>query len=259
MFNDLEFRDRHHLSAVNSINVARILAQTVYYVKAAAELGGVVSFAVPTGNFGNVFAGWVARRMGVPIRQLLIGSNRNDILPRFFETGVMATGEVVSTSSPAMDIQVSSNFERLLFELTGRDGALVTELLTRFRDEGRVDLGPELLGTAREVMDAVRVDEEAAARTIAATLARSGTLVDPHTAVGLRAAELLHRDPGVPVVCLATAHPAKFPDAVEAAVGTRPALPDRLADLFDRPERFDTLPVDLAAVEAHVAAGRPAR
>ncbi|MGE0795291.1 MAG: threonine synthase [Acidimicrobiia bacterium] len=254
MFNDLEFRDRHHLSAVNSINVARILAQTVYYVKAAAEVGGVVSFAVPTGNFGNVFAGWVARRMGVPIRQLVIGSNRNDILPRFFETGTMATEEVVPTTSPAMDIQVSSNFERLLFELAGRDGALVTELMGRFKEEGRVEIGTDLLGAAREVMGAVRVDDAAAARVMAATFERTGVLVDPHTAVGLGAASLLHADPTVPIVCLATAHPAKFPEAVEAAVGVRPPLPDRLADLFERPERFDTLPADLEAVEAHVAA-----
>jgi threonine synthase len=256
MFNDLAFRDRHRLSAVNSINVARILAQTVYYVKAAADLGGgPVAFAVPTGNFGNVFAGWVARRMGVPIRQLMIGSNRNDILPRFFATGTMRTEAVVPTTSPAMDIQVSSNFERLLFELTGRDGALVTDLLTRFRDEGRVDVGRDLLGMAREVMSAARVDDEAVGRVIAATLTRSGRLVDPHTAVGLGAAGVLHGDPSVPVVCLATAHPAKFPDAVEAATGVRPELPAHLADLFDRAERYDTLPVDLAAVEAHVAAG----
>ncbi|HEY2331611.1 MAG TPA: threonine synthase [Acidimicrobiales bacterium] len=258
MFNDLGFRDRHRLSAVNSINFARILAQTVYYVKAAADLGcGPVSFAVPTGNFGNVFAGWVARQMGVPIRQLMIGSNRNDILPRFFQTGTMAMEGVVPTTSPAMDIQVSSNFERLLFELTGRDGAVVTELMTRFREEGRVELGSDLLGMASEVMSAARLDDDAVARVMADTFARSGRLVDPHTAVGLGVVDRLRRDPAVPVVALATAHPAKFPDAVEAATGMHPALPERLADLFDRPERFDTLPVDLGAVEAHVGVEAP--
>jgi threonine synthase len=256
MFNDIAFRDEHHLSAVNSINWARILAQVVYYVKAAADLGApdtAVSFTVPTGNFGNVFAGWVARRMGVPIRSLVVGSNRNDILPRFFRTGVMEMRGVVSTTSPSMDIQVSSNFERMLFELCGRDAGLVREAMAQFRDEGRLDLGPELLGAAGEVFDAHRVDDDAVRRVIAATYERTGVLVDPHTAVGLGAAALHEGEPGVPMVCLATADPAKFPDAVEAAVGFRPQLPEHLADLFEREERSTTLPNDLAQVEAFVA------
>jgi threonine synthase len=256
MFNDIAFRDEHHLSAVNSINWARILAQVVYYVKAAADLGApdtAVSFTVPTGNFGNVFAGWVARRMGVPIRSLVVGSNRNDILPRFFRTGVMEMRGVVSTTSPSMDIQVSSNFERMLFELCGRDPGLVREAMAQFRDEGRLDLGPELLGAAGEVFDAHRVDDDAVRRVIAATYERTGVLVDPHTAVGLGAAALHEGEPGVPMVCLATADPAKFPDAVEAAVGFRPQLPEHLADLFEREERSTTLPNDLAQVEAFVA------
>jgi threonine synthase len=256
MFNDIPFRDEHHLSAVNSINWARILAQVVYYVKAAADLGApdtAVSFTVPTGNFGNVFAGWVARRMGVPIRSLVVGSNRNDILPRFFRTGVMEMRGVVSTTSPSMDIQVSSNFERMLFELCGRDAGLVREAMAQFRDEGRLDLGPELLGAAGEVFDAHRVDDDAVRRVIAATYERTGVLVDPHTAVGLGAAALHEGEPGVPMVCLATADPAKFPDAVEAAVGFRPQLPEHLADLFEREERSTTLPNDLAQVEAFVA------
>jgi threonine synthase len=256
MFNDIPFRDRHHLSAVNSINWARILAQVVYYVKAAAQLGAPeqpVSFTVPTGNFGNVFAGWVARRMGVPIRQLVVGSNRNDILTRFFEGGVMEVHGVTPTTSPSMDIQVSSNFERLLFELCGRDGAAVTDLMARFREEGSVDLGPERLAMAREVFAASSIDDDAVARVIAATHRRTGELVDPHTAVGLGAAAL-HHDPSVPMVCLATAHPAKFPDAVHDAVGIRPELPEHLADLFDRPERCVDLPNDLESVEAFVAA-----
>jgi threonine synthase len=256
MFNDIAFRDEHHLSAVNSINWARILAQVVYYVKAAADLGAPdrpVSFTVPTGNFGNVFAGWVARRIGVPIRSLVVGSNRNDILPRFFRTGVMEMRGVVPTTSPSMDIQVSSNFERLLFELCGRDAGVVRETMAQFRDEGRVDVGPELLGMAREIFDAHRIDDDAVRRIIAATYRRTALLVDPHTAVGLGAAALHEGEPGVPMVCLATADPAKFPDAVEAAVGFRPELPAHLADLLEREERFDTLPNDLARVEEYVA------
>ncbi|MBW8825313.1 MAG: threonine synthase [Acidobacteria bacterium] len=253
MFNDLPFRDRFHLSAVNSINWARILAQTVYYVKAAAQLGGPVAFSVPTGNFGNIFAGWAARQMGVPIRRLVIGSNRNDILPRFFESGVMAMHGVTPTSSPSMDIQVSSNFERLLFELCGRNGAVVTHLMTRFRADGTVDMGESRLGMAREIFDAARIDDDAVLRVIAATYERTGRIVDPHTAVGLGAAGLLHHDPATPIVSLATAHPAKFPDAVEEAIGIRPELPDFLGDLFERPERYEVVANDLAAVEAHVA------
>jgi threonine synthase len=255
MFNDIPFRDRHHLSAVNSINWARILAQVVYYVKAAAELGAPeqpVSFTVPTGNFGNVFAGWVARRMGVPIRRLVVGSNRNDILPRFFETGVMEMHGVTPTTSPSMDIQVSSNFERLLFELCGRDGAQVTELMERFREDRVVDLGADRLAMAKEVFASASIDDDAVARVIAATYRRTGELVDPHTAVGLGAAAL-HHDPSTPMVCLATAHPAKFPDAVHDAVGITPELPEHLRDLYDRPERFVELPDDLHVVEDFVA------
>jgi threonine synthase len=256
MFNDIPFRDRHHLSAVNSINWARILAQVVYYVKAAAQLGAPerpVSFTVPTGNFGNVFAGWVARRMGVPIRQLVVGSNRNDILPRFFDSGVMEMRGVTPTTSPSMDIQVSSNFERLLFELCGRNGDTVTNLMSRFREEGVIDVGPERLAMAKEIFASARIDDDAVARVIAATYRRTGELVDPHTAVGLGAAAL-HHDPSIPMVCLATAHPAKFPDAVHDAVGITPELPAHLADLYDRPERCVDLPNDLQVVERFVSA-----
>jgi threonine synthase len=257
MFNDTPFRDKHRLSAVNSINWARILAQVVYYVSAAAKLGAPlrpVAFTVPTGNFGNVFAGWVARQMGVPIRTLIVGSNRNDILPRFFESGVMEMRGVTPTTSPSMDIQVSSNFERLLFELCGRNGATVTHLMTRFRDEGVMDIGGERLAAAHEIFDSARVDDDAVARVIRSVYETTGHIVDPHTAVGLGAAALRHHDGNVPMVCLATAHPAKFPDAVEAAIGVRPPLPDHLADLFDRPERLVELPNDLAAVEEHIDA-----
>jgi threonine synthase len=256
MFNDTPFRDRYRLSAVNSINWARILAQVVYYVSAAARLGAPgrpVSFTVPTGNFGNVFAGWVARQMGVPIRTLVVGSNRNDILPRFFESGVMEMRGVTPTTSPSMDIQVSSNFERLLFELCGRNGATVLQLMERFRDEGVMDVGPERLGAAHEVFDSARVDDDAVARVIAATYELTGHVVDPHTAVGLGAAALRNRDGSIPMVCLATAHPAKFPDAVEAAIGVRPELPFHLANLFQLHERLVNLPNDLGAVEEHIS------
>jgi threonine synthase len=254
MFNDIDFRDRHRLSAVNSINWARILPQVVYYAKAASHFGGPVTFAVPTGNFGNIFAGWIARQMGVPIRRLLVGSNRNDILPRFFSSGVMAMHEVVPTTSPSMDIQVSSNFERLLYELSGRDPSYVVDSMQRFRAEGTVDLGTGVLGSAREIFDAVRVDDDEVAATIRSTAERTGIVIDPHTAVGVAAAARLRRDPDVPVVCLATAHPAKFPDAVEAATGERPVLPAALVDLLERPERYDVVANDLDAVQAAVAA-----
>lgn len=255
MFADFAFRDEHNLSAVNSINWGRILAQVVYYVRTAAVLGAPdtpVAFAVPTGNFGNVFAAWVARRMGVPITSLIIGSNENDILTRFVETGVMAMHDVVPTSSPAMDIQISSNFERLLFELLGRDGEEVASRMADFRDQGSVDLS-DVVGPMREVFSAARLDDEAVTRIIAATYRRSDVVVDPHTAVGLGAAALLHHDPSVPIVCVATAHPAKFPDAVEAAIGVRPELPAALRDLLDREERCVRLPNDLGEVEDHIA------
>ncbi|HVM41849.1 MAG TPA: threonine synthase, partial [Acidimicrobiia bacterium] len=254
MFNDIPFRDRHRLSAVNSINWARILPQVVYYVTSAVALGAPerpVAVSVPTGNFGNVFAAWVARRMGVPIRTLVIGSNTNDILTRTFDSGRMEMRQVVPTTSPSMDIQVSSNFERLLFELSGRDGAAVADMLTRFREEGSVDLAG-ILDPAGEVFDAARLDDDAVARVIKATYEQRGIVVDPHTAVGLGAAALCHDDPTVPMICAATAHPAKFPDAVEAAIGIRPELPEGFAERLARPERYRTLPNDLTAVESHV-------
>jgi threonine synthase len=254
MFADFEFRDRHRLSAVNSINWGRILAQVVYYVRAAAVLGAPdtpVAFAVPTGNFGNVFAAWVARQMGVPITSLVVGSNANDILARFFQTGVMKMEGVVPTTSPAMDIQVSSNFERLLFDLLGRDGHEVASRMERFRADGSIDLR-DVLGQMRETFSGTRIDDDAVRKIIAATHKRAGVIVDPHTAVGLGAAAMLHRGTSVPVVCVATAHPAKFPDAVEDAIGERPELPDHLSDLLDREERCLTLPNDLEVVQAHI-------
>jgi threonine synthase len=246
-FADAAFRDRVRLSAMNSINWARVMAQIVYYVTTAARLGRC-SFSVPTGNFGNIFSGWIAERMGAPIDQLVIGSNSNDILTRWVETGSLVAQEVVPTLSPSMDIQVSSNHERLLFELLGRDAARTAELLQRFRGLGAVEVPRD------PRFDAARLDDGETLAVIRDLYERTGVLVDPHTAVGIGAARAVRRDPDVPMVCLATAHPAKFPDAVERATGVRPALPDRLADLFDRPERYDVLPADLAQVQAHVAA-----
>ncbi|MBI2705942.1 MAG: threonine synthase [Actinobacteria bacterium] len=255
LFADTDFRDRRNLSAVNSINWARVMAQIVYYVRCAAQLGGgtqPVSFAVPTGNFGNVFAGYAAQRMGTPISQFIIGSNRNDILTRFLESGTMAMAGVKPTLSPAMDIQVSSNFERLLFELCNRDGARVAELMTEFRGERQFSVTADQLALLREHWDGACIDDDQTKKVIAATYEHYRVIVDPHTAVGLGAAQARRRDDGVPVVCLATAQPAKFPDAVEAAIGVRPALPDRLRNLLERDERFDSLPNDLAAVRDHI-------
>ncbi len=269
MFADAAFRARHRLGAVNSINWARVAAQVVYYVTSTLALGRrPVTFAVPTGNFGNVFAGWVARRMGAPIERLVIGSNRNDILTRWLHSGIMATSRVVPTLSPSMDIQVSSNVERLLFELNHRDGGLTAEQLHRFRATGSLTLEPDQYEALTAVFDGVRVDDEATLAVIKRTYDDTGLLVDPHTAVGIGAARAGTGPSGdgsgpsgdgsgragTATVSLATAHPAKFADAVEQATGVRPGLPPHLADLLARPERWVQVPADLAAVEALVDA-----
>ena len=245
LFADRGLRERVGLSAMNSINWARVAAQIVYYVTAAAACGPC-EVAVPTGNFGNILAGWIARRSGAPIEGLVIGSNRNDILTRWARTGSLVTDEVVPTLSPSMDIQVSSNHERLLFELLARDGAATAELMSRFRALGAAE------GPRDPVFAAASLDDDATLAVIAGLHRRTGYLVDPHTAVGIGAAETCRRRPELPMVCLATAHPAKFPDAVERATGTRPALPDSLADLFQRPERYDVLSPDVDAVRRYV-------
>jgi threonine synthase len=255
MFADEALRAELNFSAVNSINWARILMQTVYYFAAAAALGAPereVSFAVPSGNFGNVFAGYAARRMGLPVRRFFVGSNANDILARTFATGVMSIAEVEPTLSPAMDIQVSSNFERLLFELYDRDGARVAETLARFRREGSVELGETAWARAREVFEGYRLDDEETLAEMARLHRETGELIDPHSAIGVATARAKAADTGVPVIALATAHPAKFPDAVERACGLRPALPERLSDLFEREERCAVLAGDLAGVQAHI-------
>jgi threonine synthase len=249
LFADAALRDRIGLSAMNSINWARVAAQIVYYVAAAAAVGAC-DVAVPTGNFGNVFAGWIARRGGAPIERLVIASNSNDILTRWAGTGELAQLGVIPTLSPSMDIQVSSNHERLLFELLGRDGAATAELMARFRGVGSVEAPSDPTFVAASLDDAATLD------VIADLHHRTGYLADPHTAVGIGAAQRCRaadrEATGRPVVCMATAHPAKFPDAVERATGIRPALPDHLADLFDRPERYDVLPADADAVRTHV-------
>ena len=255
LFNDAVFRDRLNLAAINSINWGRIMAQTVYYVAAALALGGPwrrASFAVPTGNFGDVYAGYVAEKMGLPVGQLIVATNRNDILARFFASGTYSAGAVAATMSPSMDIQVASNFERLLYDLYGGDGAEVARLLAEFAAHGSLQVSADALGRARELFDAARVDEDATAATMAEVLRTTGQLVDPHTAVGIRAGRAGRLNPNTPLIALATAHPAKFPDAVERATGVRAELPERLADLLERPERCTILPNDLAAVRRHI-------
>jgi len=263
LFNHHAFRDRVRLSGVNSINWARIVAQVVYYFTAAATLGAPhrkVSFTVPTGNFGDIFAGYVAARMGLPIDRLVIATNVNDILARTLATGTYDVREVVATSSPSMDIQVSSNFERLLFEATGRDAAAVRAMMASLAQSGRFSLSSEMLSRIRALFNADRADEEETAATIRTALRETSRLIDPHTAVGLAVAEKETRDPAVPMIVLGTAHPAKFPEAVEAACGVRPGLPDWLSDLPERPERATAMPVDQAAVEKFIlAASRAAR
>ena len=262
MFNDHRFRDELNLSAVNSINWARVMAQTVYYVAAAVALGAadrVVSFAVPTGNFGNVYAGYAARAMGVPIERLIVGSNRNDILTRFFASGRMAIEAVHPSLSPSMDIQVSSNVERLLFDLYDRDGPALAQAMASFRRNGQLAVGEERWKAARAVFDGYRFDDSETLQAIAGLHRQTGEVVDPHSAIGVAAAHSAEQagertgDRGVaPIVALATAHPAKFPDAVERATGHRPALPSHLADLLQRPERVEVLPNDLKTVEGYV-------
>jgi threonine synthase len=255
MFNHHAFSDRVRLSGVNSINWARIVAQVVYYFTAAVALGSPhrkVAFTVPTGNFGDVYAGYVARAMGLPIDRLVIATNVNDIIARTIATGTYDLRDVVPTSSPSMDIQVASNFERLLFEAYGRDGGAVRALMASLAQSQRFTLSAPALAAIRAVFSADRADEEETAAAIRTMLRETGHLVDPHTAVGIAVAEKETRDRSVPMVVLGTAHAAKFPDAVEAACGVRPKLPEFLADLDRRPERITALPVDQSAVERHI-------
>jgi threonine synthase len=251
-FNDLAFRDNHALTAVNSINFARVMAQIVYYFWAALKLGAPeqpVAFTVPTGNFGNVYAGYAAKQMGLPVSHFVVASNSNDILPRFFASGAMTMSEVVPTYSPSMDIQISSNFERLLFDLYGRDGKVLADAMATFRQTGTLKVGANALGGVRELFDSGRLDDEGTLAAIADCRKRYGETLDPHSAVGFAVAQQHRRDPKVPMIVLATAHPSKFPDAVQKATGERPKLPPRLADLMTRTERVDGLPNDIEALK----------
>lgn len=253
MFNDSNFRSRNNLSAVNSINWARIMAQIVYYVTASESFAEPVTFSVPTGNFGNVLAGWIAREMGAPISDFIVASNTNDILTRFINDGDMVTREVVPTLSPSMDIQVSSNFERLLFEVNDRDGGMTAEQLMRFRSSGHLGVEPDqreafITGSFR----AASFNDEQTLAEIQRLYQATGMLVDPHTATGTAAAAMFGRDEPNTIISLATADPAKFPEAVEKAAGVRIGLPEHLADLFDLEEQTETVANDLAAVQALV-------
>jgi threonine synthase len=257
LFNDHAFRDRYRLAAVNSINWARIMAQVVYYFTAAVSLGAphrAVSFSVPTGNFGDIFAGFVARQMGLPVDRLVIATNVNDILARTLETGRYERASVTPTISPSMDIQVSSNFERLLFEMSGRDADLVRTQMDTLAQSGGFTLERAQLDGLRNLFAAARADEDETATAIRVLHGATGYVADPHTAVGLHAACLCRGDDAVPMVTLATAHPAKFPDAIREAIGTSPQLPEALRARLDAPEIYDVLDSNQAQIADYIAA-----
>ncbi|MGV8853759.1 MAG: threonine synthase [Devosia sp.] len=256
MFNNHGFRDRVRLSGVNSINWGRIVAQIVYYFTAAASLGAPhrpVSFTVPTGNFGDIFAGYCAKAMGLPIERLIIATNANDILARTLHTGRYDMAGVSATISPSMDIEISSNFERLLFESAGRDAVAVVRMMDGLKQSGGFAVPEQALAAIRRDFAAATTDEAATKATIAQTLKAADYLLDPHTAVGVHVARQQQRG-ATPMITLATAHPAKFPAAVKAASGVNPALPAWLADLYDREERLSVLANDQQAVEDFISA-----
>ncbi len=261
MFADAAFRDEMQLGVVNSMNWARVMAQIVYYVASALALGAPerrVAFAVPSGNFGNVYAAHAAKQMGLPIDHLTVACNRNDILARFIDTGVLTIGAVQSTLSPSMDIQVPSNVERLLFDLHERDGAAIAADMALLRATGALDVGTERWRRARGLFDGQSIDDDATLATIADVYRSTGELIDPHSAVGVAAARLREHDHTAPTVVVSTAHAAKFPDAVERATGRKPSLPPRLADLFEREEHCTQLPNDLAVLQQFIR-GRSSR
>ena len=261
MFADREVTSKVTLSAVNSINWARLAAQVVYYFYSAVRLGAPhrpVAFSVPTGNFGDVFAGYVAARMGLPIARLVVATNVNDILHRALSAGDYSAGTVVPTATPSMDIQVSSNFERLLFDLGGRDGVAMAAQMQGFEATKTMHLTNSQRQGAAALFTSARIDGDAMAGALRWAWDHAGQMLDPHTAIGLAAARADDLDPSIPMVTLATAHPAKFQDAVERAIGRRPSLPLRVGGLFDREERYTSLPGDYGAVRdfvlAHAAA-----
>ena len=257
MFNDAAMTDRFAIGAVNSINWARLMAQVVYYFAAGLQLGAPhrkVAFSVPTGNFGDVFAGYVAAQMGLPIERLIVATNVNDILHRALTSGDYSAGTVTPTAAPSMDIQVSSNFERLLFDLGGRDGPALAAQMAEFEATKAMQLTNAQREGAAALFASARADANDMARALRWAWEQTGELLDPHTAIGLHAAQQAGIDPTVPVVTLATAHPAKFGDAVEQATGQRPVLPQRVGDLYEREERLVELLGDYAAIADYVAA-----
>ena len=255
IFADADVTSKHRIGAVNSINWARLMAQVVYYFAAALQLGGPerkLAFSVPTGNFGDVFAGHVAARMGLPIEQLIVATNVNDILHRALSDGDYSTGNVTPTAAPSMDIQVSSNFERLLFDVGGRDGAAMAEQMRGFEAEKAMRLTNAQREGAAALFTSARADAADMAQAMRWAFEECGEMLDPHTAIGLHAARAAGIAADVPIVTLATAHPAKFPDAVERATGLRPNLPVRVGDLFSREEHYVELPGTYDAVRAHI-------
>ena len=256
MFNDADFSGRFHVTAVNSINWARLMAQVVYYFYAAVRLGAPareVAFSVPTGNFGDVFAGYVAAKMGLPVGKLIVATNVNDILHRALSSGDYSAGTVTPTAAPSMDIQVSSNFERLLFDLAGRDGPALAAQMAGFESSRAMRLTNAQQQGAASLFASDRIEAGDMSRAMAWAHARANEILDPHTAIGLAAAQRVALPPHVPIVTLATAHPAKFGTAVERATGIRPTLPARVGDLFDREERYDVLPATFEAITSYVA------
>ena len=260
LFNDLEYRDKYNLSAVNSINWARLLPQIIYYFWAALALGGPnrkVSFSVPSGNFGNVFSAYAAKALGLPIENLVVATNTNDILSRFFNSGKMEIKQVRPSLSPSMDIQVSSNFERLLFDLCGRDGSLTNEIIENFRTNGYFDIETELIAKRANIFSALSVDDETTLARIKKTHKDTGEIIDPHSAVGLEAAHQIRSSgcvsPEIPIISLACAHPAKFPDAVHRATGSYPDLPIQLDNLLEKKEHTVVLPNDFDSVANYIA------
>jgi threonine synthase len=257
MFNDVSFRQDMSLAGVNSINWARVMAQTVYYFTAAAKLGAPdqpVAFSVPTGNFGDIFAGYVAAQMGLPVAHLMVATNVNDILARTMDSGVYQTGDVVATSSPSMDIQVSSNFERLLFELTGRDASRVRGYMDALTQSGRFEMAGDELTLMRALFGAARIDQQQTLDVMRQVKAEHHMQIDPHSAIGVGAARQAVLADGVPIVSLATAHPAKFPKAVVEAYDEQPDTPQRVVDMLTLEENFIPVANKLADVQALIRA-----
>ena len=255
MFLDVKFRNEQNLSAINSINWARVMAQTVYYWWAAITLSpsdNQIDFSVPSGNFGNIFAGYSSHLMGLEVSRFIVGTNQNEVLNRFFQSGSMTAAAVVPTLSPSMDIQIPSNFERLLFEMCRRDGSKVKDALAEFRKSGELKIPPSELTEIQKKWSSARIDDDQTLQTIAEIYKETGELIDPHTAIGIAAGKEKRSSGQIPLVCLGTAHPGKFPEAVIKATGRKPELPKQLQDLYDRREHYSVLPNDYDLVKSHI-------